>query len=183
VIRTKVGDKYVVREMLENGYVLGGEQSGHIILYDEEHTTGDGIYTGLTVAGILVQQEERSLHKLAAGVIKLPQVIASARVADRKPLDTLSAYTQQLEKSKAYFNHSATINVRYSGTEPVVRVMIEAEASYALIDVAKQAVLLCRAIQSETGSAGDWMEVKDATSGNPLNLSLLESDLQKETPK
>jgi len=183
VIRTKVGDKYVVREMLENGYGLGGEQSGHIIIYDEEHTTGDGIYTALFVASILLQQPQPSLHRLAAGVVKLPQVVASARVAERPALDMLKGYQEQMHATRAFFSGKAMLNVRYSGTEPLVRVMIEADPSFLLVDVAKQAVLLCRAIQAEAGSPRAWMEVKDATSGNPLDLTLLEAHDSKENGK
>jgi phosphoglucosamine mutase len=169
-VRTKVGDKYVVREIIKNGYFLGGEQSGHIILFDPDHTTGDGIYTALYVCSYLAQETGVTLNQMASKLVKKPQVIASAHVAAKLDLDALETYLVARGEICGYFEDRATINIRYSGTEPVVRVMIEADASYSLEDVVHRAVYLCRAVQRDVGSAGAWIEVKDATSGSKLEI-------------
>lgn len=169
-LRTPVGDKYVLREMLAGGYVLGGEQSGHIILYDALHTTGDGIYTALWLANIVNQHPQRSLKALAEGFHKKPQVIASARVSTRPDLKTLAGFNQIYQQVLAKLGVGATVNVRYSGTEPLVRVMIEAGLEHTVTELAQFSVDLCQAVQKDSSSPLEHVEVKDCVSGKVVAL-------------
>lgn len=169
-LRTPVGDKYVLREMLAGGYVLGGEQSGHIILYDPQHTTGDGIYTALWIASLVNQHPQRSLVALAQGFHKKPQVIASARVASRPDLKTLPEFNHLYAQAQAQLGSGATINVRYSGTEPLVRVMIEASLDHTVHELAELALSLCRQVQRESNSSLAAVEIKDCVSGRMIAL-------------
>jgi phosphoglucosamine mutase len=170
-IYTKVGDKYVVREMLQHGYRVGGEQSGHIILLDEEHTTGDGIYTALFLCQIVLQKPVISLSAEAEGMIKLPQVIASARVSSKPSLDEVLEYRKELTNVLHELGDRVIVNVRYSGTEPLLRVMIQGEPEQSLEEIARQAIRLCRSVQTHTGDANASLEVKDCTTGASINLS------------
>lgn len=169
--RTPVGDKYVLRDMLAGRHVLGGEQSGHIIIYDEDHTTGDGIYTALYVASVLAASGGRSFSELARGMEKLPQVIASARVPQKKELSELPGYTAARDRLQEILGDGATLNVRYSGTEPVVRVMIEAGRPHEVTDLALYAFRLCRTVQEETGGATGEIEIKDCVTGQTLDVN------------
>jgi len=175
LLRTKVGDKYIVREMLANGYSLGGEQSGHILIFDDpEHTTGDGIYTALYMAGVLAESRPETLHTLAAPLIKLPQVVASARVASKPDLDEIEALKRMRAEISSALGEGVTMNTRYSGTEPVFRTMMEGRADHSLEDIARHAVSLCRAVQAAAGNPGDVIEVKDTTTGSLIDISGLE---------
>lgn len=169
-LRTPVGDKYVLREMLAGGFVLGGEQSGHIILYDPQHTTGDGIYTALWIAFLVNQHPQRSLAALAQGFHKKPQVIASARVASRPDLKTLPGFNRLYAQAQVQLGSGATINVRYSGTEPLVRVMIEASLEHPVLELAELALSLCRQVQQESNNPLAAVEIKDCVSGQMLAL-------------
>lgn len=169
-MRTQVGDKYVLREMLANGLVLGGEQSGHIILADDQHTTGDGIYTALWVASIINAARPRSLAHLVQGFHKKPQVIASARVNARPKLESLPAFNRVHQQALAQLGSGATVNVRYSGTEPLVRVMIEAGLEHGVLELAQWADQLCRSVQAGSESPEGHVEIKDCVSGRPVLL-------------
>lgn len=121
--RTKVGDRYVLEEMLAGGYNLGGEQSGHIILLDF-NTTGDGLLTALQLASVMMQKG-RSLSELASLFTRYPQVLVNCRVARKDGLDTnprIREATAQVEKRLA---GRGRVLIRPSGTEPLVRVMLE----------------------------------------------------------
>jgi phosphoglucosamine mutase len=169
---TKVGDKYVVREMIEHGYRLGGEQSGHIILLDEDHTTGDGIYTALFVSDILGSKEAPSLTAETEGMIKLPQVIASARVSSKPDLKGVEEYHQELERVLQALGDRVIVNTRYSGTEPLLRVMIQGGEGQSLEEIAQMAIRLCRSVQAHTGDLGQSLDVKDCTTGAEIKASL-----------
>lgn len=124
--RTQVGDKWVSQRMRDGGYVLGGEQSGHIILFENELTTGDGMYTALRVSRLLLKHRPHSFSEMAQGVLsKVPQVLDKARVAAKPSLESLPAVQAQIERSRQVLGEDTLINVRYSGTEPLVRVMIQ----------------------------------------------------------
>ncbi len=170
-IHTKVGDKYVVRELRANNYRLGGEQSGHIIIYDDEHTTGDGIYTALFLCHVLLQQPTLSLSALASSLTKLPQVIASAQVASKPGLDSLDDFLTERAGVLDRLGEGTIINTRYSGTEPLFRVMIQGTADHSLNDITRQAIQLCRVVQSLTGDATGRLEVKDCTTGASIDIS------------
>jgi len=123
--KTKVGDRYVVEEMRSGGYSLGGEQSGHIIMMDY-NTTGDGLLTGVHLAAI-VKESGKKLSKLAAQVETFPQELVNVRVTDKYNVvnnDKVSAKIDEVEKD---MDGNGRVLVRASGTEPLVRVMVEAE--------------------------------------------------------
>ncbi len=124
--RTQVGDKWVSQCMRDGGYVLGGEQSGHIILFEYGLTTGDGLYTALRMSRLLLDNREQRFSDLANSVLtKAPQVLVKADVPSKPPLEDLPAVQAQIQCSQDALGADTLINVRYSGTEPVVRVMIQ----------------------------------------------------------
>ncbi|MBN1312288.1 MAG: phosphoglucosamine mutase [Anaerolineae bacterium] len=174
VIRTPVGDKYIVRELQNGGYKIGGEQSGHIIIYDDTHTTGDGIYSALFIAGILAAAEQPPLSRLALPLQKFPQVIVSARVSAKPALQSLPDFEREYQRISEQLGAEAVINTRYSGTEPLFRVMIEGTSEHRLSDIAKYAVMLGRTVQSATGNSSDWIEAKDCTTGTSLSIENIE---------
>jgi phosphoglucosamine mutase len=124
LVETPVGDRYVLERMQADGLALGGEQSGHVVLADHA-PTGDGILTGLHLLA-RVAQTGRSLADLAAVVHKLPQVLVNVRVADKSA--ALSTLGPLVERAAAELGDDGRILVRASGTEPVIRVMVEADA-------------------------------------------------------
>jgi len=125
VIRTKVGDRYVVEEMLQGGYNLGGEQAGHIVFLDHT-TTGDGLLTALKVLSIL-RETGKDLSEYAGLIKPLPQVKCDVRVTKKVPLNELEELQRLISKSESLLSGRGRIVVRYSGTEPVLRIMVEGE--------------------------------------------------------
>lgn len=123
LVRTAVGDRYVLEEMLRGGYVLGGEQSGHIIFL-EHNTTGDGLVTALQVLAVM-ERAGKPLSALAACMEKLPQVLMNVRVRRKEPLDSLPAVQAAIREAERRLGSEGRLLVRYSGTEPVLRVMAE----------------------------------------------------------
>jgi len=125
LIRTQVGDRYVVEAMRSGGYNLGGEQSGHIIFLDH-NTSGDGLITALQTLAIM-RRSERTLAELTADFVRYPQVIVNVRVAEKKPIEGLPGFTKALERVEAELDDSGRVLIRYSGTEPKARIMVEGE--------------------------------------------------------
>jgi phosphoglucosamine mutase len=124
VVETAVGDRYVLEALEAGGYALGGEQSGHVI-FRRLATTGDGLLTGVQLADLLVR-DGRPLAELAAGAMtRLPQVLKNVRVAKRRP-DVAEAVADDIAAVEAELGERGRVLVRPSGTEPLVRVMIEA---------------------------------------------------------
>jgi phosphoglucosamine mutase len=124
VVETKVGDRYVLEALAEGGHSLGGEQSGHVIFSDMA-TTGDGMLTGLVLLDI-VQRSNRRLSQLAGeAMTQLPQVLVNVRVADRRP-DIAVEMADEIAAAEAELGATGRVLVRPSGTEPLVRVMVEA---------------------------------------------------------
>jgi phosphoglucosamine mutase len=124
--RTQVGDKWVSQCMRAGGFALGGEQSGHIILFEHGLTTGDGLYTALRMSQLLLRRRPHPFSELASSVLsKVPQVLEKAAVPAKPPLENLLDVQAQIAHSHAVLGADTLINVRYSGTEPVVRVMIQ----------------------------------------------------------
>lgn len=123
VVRTAVGDRYVVEEMRRGGYNLGGEQSGHLVFRDHA-TTGDGIVAALKVLAVMVR-EGRPLSELAAVMTRTPQVLVNVKVDRKRPLDELPAVQSLIRAAEADLGDDGRILVRYSGTEAKARVMIE----------------------------------------------------------
>jgi phosphoglucosamine mutase len=136
MLRAPVGDKYVLEEMKKTGAVLGGEQSGHIIL-SREATTGDGLLTAIRVLGI-VAASGRSLAELASGMKVFPQTIKNVRVKEKRPLEQLPDVMSAIKKAEQRLKGNGRVNVRYSGTEALARVMVEAETEEIVQRVAGQ---------------------------------------------
>jgi phosphoglucosamine mutase len=125
MVRTPVGDKHVMEEMLKHGYVVGGEQSGHVIL--AEHLfTGDGMATALAVMRVMVETG-RELADLAAELVAYPQTLVNVRVRERVDVDTVPAIADAMARVRAALDDRGRLLVRYSGTEPLLRIMIEGE--------------------------------------------------------
>ena len=123
LVRTAVGDRYVLEEMHRAGHPLGGEQSGHVIFADH-NTTGDGIVTALQVLATIVRSG-KAMSELAACMSHYPQVLQNVRVRRREDLATLPEVQTEIRNAEAALAGDGRILVRYSGTEPLVRVMIE----------------------------------------------------------
>jgi phosphoglucosamine mutase len=123
MVRTPVGDKYVLEEMVRRDAQVGGEQSGHVI-FREYATTGDGMLTALRVLD-LVQRSGRSLEELAADLEIFPQTLVNVRVKTKKPLADLPSVQEEIRRAEEHFGSSGRVLVRFSGTEPLARVMIE----------------------------------------------------------
>ena len=125
LVRVQVGDRYVVEEMRRHGYNLGGEQSGHTLFLDHS-TTGDGLLAGLNVLRLMVEQQ-RPLSDLKRTMAKFPQVLLNVRVKSREGLDAIPAVREVIDRVTSQLNPRGRVLVRYSGTEPLVRVMVEGE--------------------------------------------------------
>ena len=127
IIKTKVGDRYVLEEMLNGGHSLGGEQSGHIIFLDY-NTTGDGLLTAIQLLSV-IKQKNLKLSKLAEIMISMPQVLINAHVSDEKKNNYLEDedIKNKIEEIEKHFDKKGRVLIRPSGTEPLVRVMIEGE--------------------------------------------------------
>jgi phosphoglucosamine mutase len=130
MLRAPVGDKYVLEEMQKSGAVLGGEQSGHIIFADRA-TTGDGLLTALVVLD-MVDHAGRSLGSLIQKLKTYPQTIVNIRVKDKPPLDSIPGFSKALKTAEAELGNRGRIVIRYSGTEKLARVMVEAEDETAM---------------------------------------------------
>jgi phosphoglucosamine mutase len=125
LLRTNVGDRYVVSEMRQGGYNLGGEQSGHVVFLDHS-TTGDGSLTALQILGVMLQ-EGRPLSELASVMERVPQVLVNVRVKEKTPLEELPEIQAAIRGIEEKLGKRGRVLVRYSGTERKVRVMIEGE--------------------------------------------------------
>jgi phosphoglucosamine mutase len=126
MLRANVGDKYVLEEMLKTGAILGGEQSGHIIFRDGEATTGDGLLTALRVMEIMARTG-RALDDLISDLKVFPQTIQNVRVREKVPFVQVPAIQNAIEAAERELDGNGRVVVRYSGTEALARVMIEAE--------------------------------------------------------
>lgn len=136
VIKTGVGDKYVVEEMRKNGYNLGGEQSGHIIFLDHT-TTGDGCIAALSVLAVM-KQTEKKMSELNHVFEDVPQVLINCRVRHRKELHEIAGYDALIKSIETKLNGDGRLFVRFSGTEPVIRVLVEGPDKTAINQYADQ---------------------------------------------
>ncbi len=123
LVRTAVGDKYVMEEMVRRGFALGGEQSGHVIFSDHLFT-GDGLATALNVLRIMADTG-KELSELAGALVTYPQVLVNVRVKQKTDLDTVPAIAETMKKVEAGLAGQGRLLVRYSGTEPLLRIMLE----------------------------------------------------------
>jgi phosphoglucosamine mutase len=127
MLRANVGDKYVLEEMLKTGATLGGEQSGHIIFRDGDATTGDGLLTALRLMDIIVRAG-KPLAELIGDLKVFPQKIQNVRVREKTPFAQVPAVQSAIEAAERELNGNGRVVVRYSGTEALARVMVEAES-------------------------------------------------------
>jgi phosphoglucosamine mutase len=126
MLRANVGDKYVLEEMLKSRATLGGEQSGHVIFRDGESTTGDGLLTALRVMEIMVRTG-KSLAELISDLKVFPQTIQNVRVREKVPFAQVPEIQRTIEDAERELDGNGRVVVRYSGTEALARVMVEAE--------------------------------------------------------
>jgi phosphoglucosamine mutase len=125
LVRTDVGDRYVVEEMQRNGYNLGGEQSGHLLFLDHS-TTGDGILSALRILEVMLEGGKR-LSDLSKPFVRFPQVTLSGKVRDKPPLEALRRVQTAIKDAEAALGDKGRVNVRYSGTSALLRIMVEGE--------------------------------------------------------
>jgi len=144
VVQTAVGDRYVLEAMREGGYVLGGEQSGHIIM-QEYATTGDGILAGLHLLA-RVAESGKPLTELAAVMRKLPQVMVNVRGVDKSRVGSSPELADAVSAAELELGERGRVLLRPSGTEPLVRVMVEA-------DTQEQADLVAQRLAGVVSSA------------------------------
>lgn len=146
LVRTAVGDRYVVEEMRRGGYNLGGEQSGHLVFLDHA-TTGDGIVAALRVLAVMVKQQ-KPLSELARVMTKSPQVLVNTAVERKIPLNQLPGVSKMIADVEAQLGEQGRVLVRYSGTESKIRVMIEgpnqAQLAVWANDIAEALAKECR---------------------------------------
>src|SRR5262249_48904813 len=126
VVRTAVGDRYVVEQMRSGGFNFGGEQSGHLVFL-EHASTGDGIVAALPVRAVMVDAQ-RPLSEVATEVMeKAPQVLENVTLPERRPLEQMPALSALSSKIEKALGQDGRLLVRWSGTEPKLRIMIEGE--------------------------------------------------------
>ncbi len=142
VRQTAVGDRYVLEEMRRSGLSLGGEQSGHVILL-EHGTTGDGVLTGLLLAS-RVAETGRSLGDLASVMTRLPQVLLNVKGVDKSRVESDETLTAAVAEEQARLDGAGRVLLRKSGTEPLVRVMVEARTEDHAREVAERLVTVVR---------------------------------------
>jgi phosphoglucosamine mutase len=147
MMRAPVGDRYVLEQMQQHDAALGGEQSGHI-LFPHLATTGDGILTALVILD-LVARTGKTLDELTADLKVFPQVIINVKVREKKPLDEIAAVASRIREAEEELRDSGRVVIRYSGTEALARVMIEAESEEAM---RRHADAIASAIRSELGA-------------------------------
>jgi phosphoglucosamine mutase len=145
--RTPVGDKYVLEEMLKRGAALGGEQSGHVIL-SEYATTGDGILTALRVLEVM-RETGKSLGQLVSPIRNFPQKLVNIRVKTKRPMESLAQVQAEIRKAEEEFAGAGRVLVRFSGTEPLARIMIEAPSQQS---VDRWTTRIADAIRNELGA-------------------------------
>jgi phosphoglucosamine mutase len=143
-VRAKVGDRYVLEELERRQWLLGGEGSGHLLALDK-HSTGDGLVSALQVLQACVRSGQ-TLAQLLAGVQLFPQTLINVRVSPGEDWQTNSALTERLAQVRAELGESGRVLIRPSGTEPVVRVMVEAREA-AQAERCAQALADCLRVQ------------------------------------
>jgi len=147
MLRAPVGDKYVLEEMRKCGATLGGEQSGHILFADQT-TTGDGLLTALRVLDVMARSG-KPLAELVADLKVFPQVIKNVRVREKSPLEKIPEIARAIQEAERMLDGNGRVVVRYSGTEPLARVMVEAESE---AEMRRQADAIAAAIQKALGA-------------------------------
>jgi phosphoglucosamine mutase len=147
MVRAPVGDRYVLEQMQIHNAALGGEQSGHILL-PHLATTGDGLLTALVVLDLIVRTGQ-SIDELTADLKVFPQVIVNVKVREKRPLESIPSIAAAIRAAEADLNSSGRVVIRYSGTEALARVMIEAESEVLM---QQHAAAIADAIRHELGA-------------------------------
>jgi phosphoglucosamine mutase len=176
LIETKVGDKFVTEKLIDNvkagqspgSFALGGEQSGHIILLDGQHSTGDGIRTALYMTRVFVESKVKSMSELVGWMVKTPQVIASASVSSKPDLETLIEYRQMVDQVKEDLPGLERIELRYSGTEALFRAMLESNERHTEQELADAAWDICNVVQMAAGTPDKNVEILNCSHGGIL---------------
>ncbi|MDK3161885.1 phosphoglucosamine mutase [Kamptonema cortianum] len=150
VIRTQVGDRYVIEEMMNNDYNLGGEQSGHIIFRDYS-TTGDGLVSALQIFQIMKESGKR-LSDLRACMRRYPQEIKSVKVKSKPPLESIPGLSDEIEAVKKELAGKGRVFLRYSGTEPKIRLLIEGDQEPKLKEYSRR---ILSKIEAAIGTKAD----------------------------
>ena len=142
IVKTAVGDRYVVEEMRKGGYNLGGEQSGHMIFLDD-NTTGDGILSALQLLAVM-RRTGKPLSELASVMIALPQVLVNTRVREKQDIMTIPDIAAKITDVENKLGNEGRVLIRYSGTEPLLRVMLEGKDTYEITAWANEIVELVK---------------------------------------
>jgi phosphoglucosamine mutase len=145
MIRTRVGDRYVVEKMLEGNYNLGGEQSGHIIFL-EHNSTGDGPITALQVL-YLMKKNERSLSELTSSIAFYPQVLTNVEVRNAIKPEDIPSLMKKIKLAEERLGRKGRVLVRRSGTEPKIRIMVEGEDEDTIKEIAEDLADCVRSVQ------------------------------------
>jgi len=146
LIRTPVGDRYLLERMLAEGYNFGGEQSGHFIFLDH-NTTGDGLISALQILS-LVKRTKKPLSELAQAMTAVPQVLVNVQVTKKPRLESIPDIDCAIQASERRLNGCGRVLIRYSGTEPLLRIMVEGEQSTMVKEVAED---LARVVRKHIG--------------------------------
>jgi phosphoglucosamine mutase len=148
LVRAAVGDKYVLEEMIRRGAHIGGEQSGHVIFRDYA-TTGDGMLTALRVLET-VRESGQSLDALTEDLKVYPQILVNVRIKEKRPIGEMASVQDEIDAAITDFGGAGRVVVRFSGTEPLARVMVEGPDDTRVQHFARR---IARALESELGSA------------------------------
>jgi len=143
LIRTPVGDRYLLERMLAEGYNFGGEQSGHFIFLDH-NTTGDGLISALQILS-LMKRSKKPLSELAKAMTAVPQILVNIKVKQKPVLESIPEIDRAIQENNRRLNGSGRVLIRYSGTEPLLRIMVEGEHASVVKDVADE---LARVVQA-----------------------------------
>jgi phosphoglucosamine mutase len=146
IVKTDVGDRYVVEAMRAGGYNLGGEQSGHMIFLDY-NTTGDGVLSALQLLAVM-RREEKTLSELAEIMIPLPQVLCNTRVREKVDIYSIKDVAAKIKDVEEKLANEGRVLIRYSGTEPLLRVMIEGQDKYEITSWANE---ICELVKKQIG--------------------------------
>lgn len=146
IVKTAVGDRYVVEEMRKHGYNLGGEQSGHMIFLGSS-TTGDGILSALQLLAVM-RRSNKPVSELSDVMISLPQVLCNARVTEKKDILSFDDVAKKVKNVEQQLGNEGRVLIRYSGTEPLLRVMIEGQDKYQITGWANE---ICELVKKHIG--------------------------------
>ncbi|MDK2743692.1 MAG: phosphoglucosamine mutase [Nitrospira sp. BO4] len=146
LIRTPVGDRYLLERMLAEGFNFGGEQSGHFIFLDH-NTTGDGLISALQMLS-LIKRTKKPLSELAKAMTAVPQVLVNIQVKRKPVLESIPDIDRAIQENERRLNGSGRVVIRYSGTEPLLRIMVEGEQSTVVKEVAED---LARVVREHIG--------------------------------